>query len=373
MDSAPPWLDEEPELLTLLHAVIDRFDQQPGELRQQPLYFSTEKYLPTLRKQNSAADQLWRFVLDLQQRELLTIRGGKRGAYDAEWKNSRLGFLLPAETILRQWLHRPAGETVIANWRHVVQQHSQAFPGDLQTLLKRRLTLTGFSDTEIITALSQINTLDDQLTLRQLSACIFRGDSKLLDDREELIRALFPQRHIKPRPLVVAVHLPTACRGVLFIENQDNYVAAITDNAVTTNSYALIYAAGFRGSAERIREHGTTVLHYAGQTGDQELFEAWWFNRDATPPGPLYFFGDLDFSGMAILANLRNRFGEVTAWETGYAPLLAQLQKGGGHVPDSSRKQQSDPGTTGCIYADTILLPAIRQFGFIDQEISLSK
>lgn len=371
MDNAPPWLADEPELLKLLHAVLDRLDQQPGEHRQNRLHFSAEKSLPSLKKQDAAADQLWHFVQALQQQGVLAISHNKRNDYDAEWKNARLSFLPQTESTLRHWLKRLHEESSIQSWRNTVQLHAAAFPGGIEPLLKRRLTITGYSDAEIVTSLARIGSMRDPLTLRQLSCCIFHGDSKRLDDREDLIRALFPQMQIKPRPLVVAVHLPVECRGVLFIENQDNYAAAITGEYAAARNLALVYAAGFRGGAVRSREPGTTQLHYAGEVGDREMFEAWWFNRAATALAPLYFYGDLDFSGMAILASLRDRFGDVTAWQTGYAPLLQQLQQGNGHIPDISRKQQFDPGTTGCTYADTVLLPAIRSLGFMDQEMPL--
>ena len=50
--------------------------------------------------------------------------------------------------------------------------------------------------------------------------------------------------------------------------------------------------------------------------------------------------------------------------------MLAILNTGGGHTPEQTSKQnQTDPGTTGCPYTDTTLLPALRQHGkSVDQE-----
>jgi hypothetical protein len=86
---------------------------------------------------------------------------------------------------------------------------------------------------------------------------------------------------------------------------------------------------------------------------------------------PASFYGDLDFAGLAILAKLRQSFPDARAWRAGYDPLLARLEAGGGHSPAAARKQgQRDPGTTGCVYADEVLLPAIRMhYRFVDQEI----
>jgi hypothetical protein len=49
---------------------------------------------------------------------------------------------------------------------------------------------------------------------------------------------------------------------------------------------------------------------------------------------------------------------------------LEQLRNHGGHTLDAADKQgQTDPVTTGCVFADRELLPAIRECGGIDQEI----
>jgi hypothetical protein len=73
---------------------------------------------------------------------------------------------------------------------------------------------------------------------------------------------------------------------------------------------------------------------------------------------------------MAILAGLRRRFGKVCAWQPGYRPLLEQLQKQGSHTLEAADIQgQTDPGATGCPFADRELLPAIREYGCVDQEL----
>lgn len=372
LPAPPSWLHDEAELLKLLNAVVDRFDKQPGDQRQQRLTFSAEKQLPLLKKLNEEADQLWRFVLALKQQHLLDTKPGKRGPYDAEWKGARLAFAPDSEETLRHWLSRPREEPALQGWRETVARHAAEFPGDIEALLKRRITLPGWDDEQVVSAFARLGKINTPHTLRQLAARYFDGDSKRLDEREELLCTLFPELPLKPRSLVIAVQLPPQCHGVLFIENQDNYAHSLGGDDAATRGMALVYAAGFRGGAERIRERGAALLHYNGEHhrhGERDEFEAWWFAPQATPPGPLYFFGDLDYSGMAILAALRRRFGDVRAWQAGYAPLLERLRAGHGHTPElADKQQQNDPGTTGCDYADKVLLPAARRYGFIDQE-----
>jgi hypothetical protein len=73
---------------------------------------------------------------------------------------------------------------------------------------------------------------------------------------------------------------------------------------------------------------------------------------------------------MAILTGLRQRFSELSAWKPGYQPMLEHLRNQGGYTLEAADKQrQTDPGTTGCSFADRELLPAIREYGGIDQEV----
>jgi hypothetical protein len=126
---------------------------------------------------------------------------------------------------------------------------------------------------------------------------------------------------------------------------------------------ALVFAAGFRGSASRVRSRSGCLVYYAGpgRLEMAERFDAWWYDAGA-PLGPCWFWGDLDFAGMQILKSLRDRFDGLDAWPPGYESMLVQLQKRDGYgarIEDA--KGQVDPILTGCPYADTTLLPAIRQ------------
>lgn len=367
---APPrWLADEPEIQSLLHRVLDRFDQQAGDTRQQRLYFPAERHLPSLKRLDEQADQLWRLIGELERLTLLTIKPGRRGPYDAEWKGAKLGFTPAAEQTLRHWLQRPHQEPALQGWRTCVHKYADRFPYSIEPMLRRRIAIPGMNDEQVILAFAGIGGITTPHTLRQLSAKLFAGDSKRLDEREELLLALFPDLPLKQRALVINVHLPESCRGVLFIENQDTYAEALNGALPHCKGLALIYAAGFRGGAERIRDSEAALLHYHGSDAGREHFESWWFDPTTSPPGPVYFFGDLDYSGMAILAALRRRFGEVRAWQPGYEPLLKLLRNGQGHTAEMSDKQlQGDPDTTGCPYADGTLLPSMRLYGFIDQE-----
>lgn len=373
-DDAPVWLQEEPEIEALLHAAIDRFDRQPGEERERDVLLPAERMLPSLERSDASADQLWNLVGELERRGVLRIRRGRPGPYDPPWKGAKLAFAAAAESALRIWLQRERVPGETERWRAAVSTSTHLFPGSCDVLLTRRIAIEGRSPGEVVAALARIGNVSGPITLRQLSALCFWGDSKVLDERAELVAALFPQLPVRDRAIVVAVHLPLHPEGVLFIENQDTYTAACGSEPAEVKPLALVYASGFRSSAERVRSPGGSVLHYAGpgaRSGEADVatpFERWWFEH-GPPLGPCWFWGDLDFAGMQILKTLRARFGEVSAWQPGYAPMVAELRREGGYSAGvGAGRGQVDPQATGCAYADDVLLPAIRERGQLDQE-----
>lgn len=74
---------------------------------------------------------------------------------------------------------------------------------------------------------------------------------------------------------------------------------------------------------------------------------------------------------MQILASLREVFADAIAWQPGYAELSKIVASGGGHAPAAANKErQTDPGTTGCAYADDVPLTVLRRFGrFVGLEV----
>lgn len=98
-------------------------------------------------------------------------------------------------------------------------------------------------------------------------------------------------------------------------------------------------------------------------------FEEWLFDC-VDLASPVYFWGDLDFAGMRILAAMRSTFPRLAAWDPGYALMLQELRAGRGHSPDAAENAgQSHIQKTGCLYADQHLIPALKTQGrFVDQE-----
>lgn len=389
MIGAPAWLADEAAIGALLGVVLDRFDSKPGEQRARAVVLRVSEHLPTLDRNDAAADQTWDWVEELQRLGVLSIRRGRRGAYDSPWENARLAFDASCESRLREWLARPREASALQRWRAAVQAHAGQFPGDPAALSSRRIHVAGRTPEEVVAALAGLARIGQPATLRQLSTHAFWGESKLLDDRSELIATLFPKLPLRERAIVVAVYLPEQFDGVLFIENQDTYTSALAGELPAAHQHALVYVAGFRGAALRIRTEAGACLHFTGPgaVSGIEAFKRWWFGAGPGDGIPVpaqgwsvlqglscAFWGDLDFAGMQILKSLRERFGDVVAWRPGYEPMLRELRAAGRALPRSweSTEQQAarqvDPGRTGCRFADNELLPAIRRCGFWHQE-----
>jgi hypothetical protein len=369
--TAPPWLAEEAEIVALLGAALDRFDRQRGVDRERQFSLMAENYLPSLLRADAAADQTWELVKDLRDRGVLSIRAVRRSPYDPEWKGAKLAFSPTIEETLRAWLNRDWNEPAMQLWRLAVERNAAAFPDGGAVLLNQRLSVANRTAEEVVAALTSARDVRGPVTLRQLSATLFWGDSKVLDERGELVAALWPDIAIRERALVVSVYLPATCRGVLFIENQDTYTAAVSGTVAGVADLALVFAAGFRGAASRVRSRAGALLHYAGPVDAARVseFDHWWFGQ-VSNVWPSWFWGDLDFSGMQILKSLRSRFADLCAWQPGYEPMLARLKTStaySGRLIDD--RGQIDPTVTGCPYADSTLLQAIREFGPMDQEM----
>lgn len=217
------------------------------------------------------------------------------------------------------------------------------------------------------------------LPLREASARVFHGRSKVLDARDELLRLLgATQGQFWEAPIQLLIDVPSFFDEALFIENLVTFERMADARGPEWRNSLLVYAAGFKGSAKRLRHRGgcrvylrtamtETLAVDPSSTRGLAIVNDWLFDRADLP---VRFFGDLDYAGMQILASLREVFPDAVAWQPGFAELLRVVASGGGHAPEAANKErQTDPGTTGCAYADGVLLTALRSFGrFVDQE-----
>lgn len=358
MEQVERWLKEEPWLENLLRWFLDRLNQP----RSRAI---------TRRIKPETLSALYQFDVDTDYRwSLIKLLAGDFHVFDIEYQRAKpnaplydmaqLRLRWEAEPLLRQWLNAPRLSPALAAWQLAVDQQ---FGKDHALRNTPVYVHDRVADEVVSTLLSLANSAPSGLTLRELSSRHFWGDSKFLEGREEWmfnVLGLAPG-HIALRPLLLTTYAPKGFSRLLFIENQDTFVRAAQLRPQQT---ALIYSAGFRASATRLST--AAVFSFLAGSDPAEFHVRW-----QAPNLEIGFWGDLDYSGMGILAALRQGIPQIVAWQPAYSLMLSHLLAGGGHTPAQARKElQRDPGTTGCIYADSLLLPNLRQLKrFVDQEL----
>ena len=312
---------------------------------------------------------IWDDLKQLQRLGVLDLKLKRQKRGYNEYDDGRIDLRYEAEETVRLWLQRPAFDPQLHLWRVAISKYENEFEDGGAALEREALTFPGRSYRQLAAAFARIGTaLQTPQTMRQLSARCFWGESKYLDRRENLVIATFPSlaRNITARPLLLSVYLPQTVDNILFIENQDTFLQMV---ALQPQGWGLVYMGGFRGTALRVREPGQAVFSYVNATVDEQrnLFEQFWLGGLQLP---CFFWGDLDFAGLSILAALKQVFPGVEAWQPGYQPMVEVLQQERGHNTIAGGKErQRNPGMTHCRYADYVLLPCIEQYqSFVDQE-----
>lgn len=362
--------------------ILDRLDARPNEERSRRFTFRlSEKTFPELFLHSGPddADYLWSLIERMVSLGVIgTELDKRRNASPIAWERSPV-LIVPPETeaMFREVLGRfPVTDPWAIEWRERCASASW-LPDTLKPLLASREHRVGErqpAETLMRWKRLAVEEFPD-IGLREISARIFWGVSKALDDRYDLVNALREANGLTPiadRPLLLPTFLPPnwQANGVLFVENLSSYVACLAGRVPASMGLAIIYGSGYRSAARRLREPGMTLLAFdpRGDRFCEPEFIAWLAGeRDDIKA---YFWGDLDFAGLAILRELRRAFPAMKAWEPGYAPMVAALEGGDGHTAaEADKRGQEDVGEVGCEYTDGVLLPILRRTGlFFDQE-----
>lgn len=378
-----------PMLIRLAHALLNKADRSQG-LRSVTLKLDA-KVLPELHATQTpdALASIAALLQSLVQTGWVSLRTKKPQAFQTLADLDPTLELRDADALALWSGHQPEGP----KWsRELVKQLKS--PGvldvpDAPALLDylQRNPLPWFQGMDHVECARTLNLLavacrsEQSGYVRQLSAKHFNGHSKVLDSREEMLRLLgaregqfleAPIQLLVSLPSDWALHQPAAT--VLFIENLVTFESMADKRQSEWAKSALVYASGFKGAAKRLRTPQGSALYWrdSASEADRLAFKDWLYVRDgvAQESTVVSSYCDLDLAGMQILAHLRQSIPHCGAWRPGYAALLSLLQTSRGHRPESAGKEgQTDPGITGCAYADAVLLPALRQTGLcVDQE-----
>ncbi|WP_432257698.1 Wadjet anti-phage system protein JetD domain-containing protein [Cupriavidus sp. TMH.W2] len=372
-------------LAALLNALVDRIEAKPfAERRRDISYPLSAGTWPEFFSIALHGERMfvWRALEALQAQPGLGLAlDQRRGQRDLDiWERSpRLIVGAQAEAFLRDETGRRPGAVVawMAQWRQAVLARFSNM-ALCERLLSRPILILSRPPEQVLERLAGIPALaGENLMLHEAASRQFWGLSKILNGQQETIALLldadtcpFPD---KPVQLLVAARTADPAAPILFVENAATFESMAVGRLSAAEGFVLIYASGYKASARRLRQPGGSSVYFAPDVIERNAaligsFPAWLQGTDVSRP--VHFWGDLDFSGMDILKELRVVFPGAQAWKAGYEALLARLLAEESHAPDEARKSgQADPGLTGCSYADEVLLPALRRLGrFVDQE-----
>ena len=368
---------KEPLVQRIFFRVLDRLDTQPAAERTLSIRIELDAEMaPEIHAAESLADRevAWAAL------DGLADQGWAKCGYRLHRKHGArherkpyLDFKWTAEIEdrIRHALNRPAkANSYASNWRVLVGQAELSLPeARLSQMAATPLIVSGRSAEEVFARFLQIRELaNEPLLLREVSSRLFWGLSKLLDGRADAIAALLDSEEcpFPEQPVVLNVHVGVGFKSFLFVENHVAFERLKRRDDLA--EYALIYCGGFRGAAARLRRPGGCSVYYSRTSSPEAVasFETVLFSSENPP---VFFWGDLDFSGMAILASLRSTFPSAEAWQPGYEPMLKRLMDGDGHSPAEAGKERQRPiAETGSTYADQFLIPALNVGRFVDQE-----
>lgn len=375
--STPLWLHQ-PEITKLLNLLVDKLDKVQTTGRAMQSLKLDGRTFPALFNagQESDKENYWSQLEQMQAWGWFSIKTDRPQPGKAGYElNPRLQ--ITDEAAIRKVIGRlEPVKSAQQLWREAVFDRLKADDALKDSVAKQKLEIPGKTAEEIVERLNILPELvDEPLLLREVSARLFWGQSKVLDNRQALVAGIlnagecpFPES-----PIQLQVFLPEHdLSGVLFIENLASFERATRDTMGRFSGLALVFASGFKGSAKRLRSDTGASVYFAAHgslaAAVGQRFLDWLFAESEDLP--VWFWGDLDYSGMQILKSLRNSFSALEAWQPGYQPMLEALSAGKGHVPDAAGKINQKPlEITGSVYADRQLLPAIDRIGkFLDQE-----
>lgn len=380
----PDWIST-PVLSALLNSLLDRIEDHPFEDRHRNLVLHlTPRTWPTFFKIDLLAERAYQWQL---LERLLTLPGfalkldERRISRDLDLMERRPRLVIgpEAEAFLRDATGRPLADRDIwiAGWRNAVAQRLGQ-GGLAQRLASHPIIVLSHTPDEVLDRFIGLTDLAAEcLMLHEASSRQFWGLSKLLNSQQEAIALLagteecpFPNR---PVQLVVQALTDALDAPILFVENGATFESLATGRMREAGGHILIYASGYKASARRIRNRTGSSLYFSPAVYERNpalpnAIMTWLYSSDSSRP--VYFWGDLDYAGMAILKELRVVFPDARAWQPGYDRLLDCLSAEESHTPEEAAKSgQIDPGQTGCDYADVVLLQAIRKKTmFVDQE-----
>lgn len=359
------------DILKLFNMILDKLDKQSAEQRSRKIKIDiNNSSFPSLYAPKEFDDdkKVKGAILLFINENIFKIEESKKDSTREldEKENAKLVFNYNWEKSLRLFYNR---NLIKDDWVNIVKI-KELKEKEERIVLSSRIKIQDKTDSEVIERLIQL--LQDNnanKSIRHISAKYFWGLSKILDAKIEIIE------YCKLRSSPVILHIKSFSnefKNILFIENLDTYSEIIDSENLIFKDYLIIYSSGFKAAAKRLRTTHGSKLFFEGtcclKNDGVHIFKDWLYQNEEKNFN-VFFWGDLDNTGINIFLTIKNIFPELEIWRSGYEELIQATKNNDFHSPEESNKEgQLDISLTGNEYIDTKLLPILRNKKFVDQE-----
>jgi len=359
------------DIRSLCHVILNKLDVKSSTERTQKIQFPiNEEFLPTLydSEEYEESEILQDALVKLIKHGLFHIKETKKDSLFSfnQKKNAKLIFNYDWENYLREFYNR---NIIKDKWFEIT--NSIKLDGHIKEIvLNNKILIPGKEDKEIINKLVQLlSDNNDGKSIRHISAQYFWGLSKVLDNKTEIIDYC----HLQTSPVILHIKsFSNNFKNILFIENLDTFNEVINSTNSLFHDYLIVYSSGFKASAKRLRTIKGSKLFFdeycSLDTNSRGIFKNWLYEQSEIKFN-VFFWGDLDNSGINIFLTIKKIFPELGIWRIGYEELIKAVENNDFHSPEESNKEgQLDILLTGSEYIDTKILPILKSKKFVDQE-----
>lgn len=221
---------------------------------------------------------------------------------------------------------------------------------------------TGKSAKEIIDRIElYLNDYRKNDFVREVSAYIFFGHSKMLDNRQDFWE-LF---EIEQAPIQILIHNESNSNKILFIENKQTFESMKLKEKIV-NEYILVYLSGFMGTAMRLREKKYRAFYQSNTQNHNIDLNSIFDNQNLYS---YFFWGDFDYAGLGIFLSLKKTFDSLEFWDIGYKKMIDMVKNNLGHTKTILKKEnQNKPNLKERDILNNNYIEIMDEFGFYDQE-----
>lgn len=359
-----------PDIKKIFDSILDKLDKIPSSDRDRKIKIKvSEKFLPSLYYPKDFDDdkKLVSILKIFLEKKIFFLEEKKRDTYMpfSQKENASLVFNYEFEDFIRAFYNR---KIIQDDWFEIVEA-CDVNEKIKDIILRNKIEIIGKNNQEICDRMVKLFTQNNKKkSIRHVSAKYFWGLSKMLDNKAEIIEFL----SLKPSPIIL--HVKSFCddfKNILFIENLDTFSTIIESKNHVFNNFLIIYSSGFKASAKRMRTvNGSKIFFEYNCTlkdKGRDSLARWLYGNEKKYN--VYFWGDMDYSGINIYNSMKEIFSEIKLWKLGYSELLKAIDNDNFHNPIESHKEsQIKPLKTNDFYIDEVLLPKLEKGVFIDQE-----